>query len=291
MKKIKKLHSLVVSILLFLILGIGAVMMMFPDASGSIIGYRMYTILSDSMEPSIPVDSLVIVRSLQNGEQPLQTDVITFEADRFGQPIILTHIYDKSELVDGVMYYRTHPFGEDTYDPYNVPYENIKGVYVYHIPHIGKFMLFIGSPYGSCLLVVSAFIIFLYQYANEHFDLDEEISLSHSRHRRKYHEHEAILVKHLKLNVENDHAIVSGELLNATSIAVYKVKAKLIFLDMDDNIVFTKQAFLIQRDALGVHEHRKWSYECMYDSNIKDVYIEILEAKKVLRKNHNTFRC
>lgn len=127
-----------------------------PQAMESYLPFRFYTVLTDSMSPDIPPMSLVLVHQL-SPDAPLELEpeqVITFRADRFGKEIIQTHHFSHTEWDEelGQTIYRTHPQSTQNLDFYKTTREDILGVYVMSLPHLGKLLLFLKSPWGLILL-------------------------------------------------------------------------------------------------------------------------------------------
>lgn len=139
----------------YLFLGVcvaaGVLALLFPEKISEYSGHQMYVVLTDSMEPRIPVFSLVVTRRTKPDEtlhlQPGQ--IITFRADRFGDPIVLTHHFHHKEVnEEGDIIYRTNAEGEEELDYYETKREDIIGTYRFHIPWVGKVFLFLKSDFG-----------------------------------------------------------------------------------------------------------------------------------------------
>lgn len=121
----------------------------FPDIHQKIIPYRFYNVLTDSMEPKIGTNSLVLMKTCDDSMEIEKDDIITFLANRFGEKIVVMHRFSHTEMnKDGETVYRTHPEGSNTLDMYQTKREDILGVYLWHIPYIGKFILFLKSIFG-----------------------------------------------------------------------------------------------------------------------------------------------
>lgn len=132
----------VLSLLLFL--GI-----LFPNLSSSVFPYRFYHVLTNSMEPTIKTNSLVLVKGYDDSVSLEKDDIIVFWATRFGERIVIMHRFSHTETnEEGQTIYRTHPEGSDALDVYETKAEDLLGVYLFHIPYIGKFALFVKSGFG-----------------------------------------------------------------------------------------------------------------------------------------------
>lgn len=130
--------------LLFIVSGI-----LLPDLYNKKIPFSFYTIITDSMESKIPVDSLVLVKTYKSDMKIKKDDIITFRTERFGEPIVITHRFSHTETSeDGSVIYKTHPEKSKTTDPYETTQNDILGIYVFHIPYLGKIILFLKSQFG-----------------------------------------------------------------------------------------------------------------------------------------------
>lgn len=163
MKKIKLiLKALFFVIVVSLLLFIGS-MFIYPEETSQFIGYRFFTVLTDSMEPRIPTYSVVCSKVITEKE-PLDLkkgDIITFKANRLGEDIIITHHFNKMQANDkGEMFYRTNAEGKENLDLYETRRSDIIGRYVFHIPYAGKIILFLKSPFGL-IMYGELFIIWL----------------------------------------------------------------------------------------------------------------------------------
>ena len=149
--KILKLSLKIISYIVMALLIVYIALMIFaPKKMNNIINYKFYTVLTNSMEPRIPTYSLVCVKKFKPDEpinlKPQQ--IITFHADRFGEKIIITHHFNKIEKdSNGNIIYRTNAEGKDNLDMYDTKRSDLIGTYVFHIPYIGKTMLFFKSKF------------------------------------------------------------------------------------------------------------------------------------------------
>lgn len=72
-------------------IGYAVCMRVWPEETAAFVGYRFYTVVTGSMEPTIPTTSVVLTRCLKEGETPQPGQILTFKADRLGEEIVLTH--------------------------------------------------------------------------------------------------------------------------------------------------------------------------------------------------------
>lgn len=134
---------------------------LFPEKFQNIMPYRFYNVLTNSMEPTIGVNDLVLIKTYRSGMSIKKNDIITFHAKRFGEPVIITHRFSHMETnEEGVKVYKTHSEQSKTFDPYETKEEDIIGVYVIHLPYLGKFVLFLKSGFGL-LWICEIIVIFM----------------------------------------------------------------------------------------------------------------------------------
>lgn len=98
---IKRIANIVFVVVVLLLAAYTFLMAKYPEETAQITGYRLYAVLTDSMEPRIPTFSLVCTKVL-DPEEPLHLkkgDIITFKADRFGDDILLTHHFKKQKKI------------------------------------------------------------------------------------------------------------------------------------------------------------------------------------------------
>lgn len=137
-----------------------------PQVANSLPGLQCYTVLSHSMEPRIPVYSLVVTRQFGAQEKVnLQAgDIITFKANRFGEDILITHnFYGTKQNQTNETIYRTIAEGVDHPDAYQTTRRQLVGLYLFHIPYLGKILLFLKSKFGLILLGEECIILLLNQ--------------------------------------------------------------------------------------------------------------------------------
>ena len=125
-----------------------------------IFGFHMYHVLSGSMEPAIPVGSLLYVRSVPP-EDVEEKDIIAFYSSLEDGGII-THRVVKNNVVSGTFQTKGDANGEK--DPMPVPYENYIGEVAGTIPGLGKILIVMTSFYGKiaavCVVVLGAVLNF-----------------------------------------------------------------------------------------------------------------------------------
>lgn len=180
MKKILKLlGNLVFSILLIVLFFYIVGMQFFPKQIKGALGYQTFVILSDSMESTLPVGSLVLSKNLTDEQViPINT-IVSFRVHWGDKEEIFTHYLKKIEIDEtGKERYFTQGEKTEHYDDYVTYREDILGTYVLHIPYIGKFILFLQSPFALIELGIILFISLINRILWNKFDREEKEALT-----------------------------------------------------------------------------------------------------------------
>lgn len=119
-----------------------------------IVGYRSYTVLSGSMEPTYYPGDVVIIKN-KNRVNLSVNDVVTFKED----DKIITHRI--SEIIDKG--YITKGDNNELEDDNILAEEDIIGKVVFKIPKVGYIIEFLAKPYMIAVeMIILAVVILLY---------------------------------------------------------------------------------------------------------------------------------
>lgn len=121
----------------------------------SVLGVKPYVVLTGSMVPAIPVGSLVYTEDvlpddIQEGE------VITFfESQKAfngseGGSVVVTHRVVENDVEASALI--TKGDANDEADLFPIPYENVIGKVVFHLPFLGRVALMLDSISGKAAL-------------------------------------------------------------------------------------------------------------------------------------------
>ena len=153
-------------------------MKFYPDKMKELTGFQTYVILTDSMEPTIPVGSLVIDRCLDDEDEIKENTIISFNVDRLGDDVIFTHYFKKKEVDEsGKERYYTQAENADRYDDYKTYREDILGTYMFHIPYAGKVVQFLQSPFALLELGIILIILLIHHLLWNKFDREEKAQM------------------------------------------------------------------------------------------------------------------
>ena len=126
-----------------------------PVTVPQFMGYEVYNVVSGSMEPEIPVGSVIYVAAAQP-EDIREEDVIAF---RSGDTII-THRVVTNRKLDGE--FVTKGDANELEDMNSVPYENLVGRVEHHFPIVGRLMVVytgtVGKAYVICFAACGAML-------------------------------------------------------------------------------------------------------------------------------------
>ena len=132
----EKIFSIATSVLLAVaILFCGFVMyQIMHNGYVSIFGYSVFHVVSDSMEPTIPVGTLIVCQKT-NIQNIKQNDIITFRSlDTYMLGKMVTHRVDEIKTVDGEIAFVTRGDNNNSVDGHYVTEDNFVGRVVYQTP-------------------------------------------------------------------------------------------------------------------------------------------------------------
>lgn len=124
-------------------------------------GVHLYSVLTGSMEPTLPVNSLIVVRSVADVTTIQAGDVITFEEP--GQTgRLITHRITSFESEGDQISFRTKGDANPIADAWLVSPEAIRGKVVRDFPNAGSLISFLNTPVGIALFVLLPVLILAY---------------------------------------------------------------------------------------------------------------------------------
>lgn len=127
--------SIALQVIAWTLAGIFALIIVLTVVVPRVIGAEPFTVISGSMEPTIPTGSIVVSKHVEAGEVTFG-DVVTYQL-KSGEPLTVTHRVVAVDVVEGKTRYRTQGDANNAEDPLPVRPEQIRGVVTYHIPYVG----------------------------------------------------------------------------------------------------------------------------------------------------------
>ncbi len=156
-KRRKKNVGAVILRILASVLLIAVILLCVPLTVPRLFGYQIYTVISGSMEPDIPLGSLVYVHEM-DPETVMEGDVIAYYGGTNGS--IITHrvVYNQTVAKNFI----TKGDANDIEDMVPVEYERLLGIVVKTIPKLGQILTVFTETRGKLLaaglLVVSVLL-------------------------------------------------------------------------------------------------------------------------------------
>jgi signal peptidase len=128
-----------------------------------LMGWQVYVVEGASMEPSIPMGSIITVRPAVHGE--LQTgDVITF-VDLAHRQARITHRVTEVAALDDRPTIRTRGDANLVEDVWQVPSDQPLGKVVYFVPVVGYLVFYLGTTQAKVALLAAIALLLIYQMA------------------------------------------------------------------------------------------------------------------------------
>jgi len=164
LKKIGKIISNLITIVLFLNLIVMAFVVISSKASGGepqAFGYQFKSVLSGSMEPTFLTGSIIAVKPVEeeNKEKLQVGDVISFVDS---QKRLITHRITETKMSGKYIMYETKGDNNNAADKDLVLSDNVRALYTgFTIPYIGYFINFAQSKEGSAILLIGPGILLL----------------------------------------------------------------------------------------------------------------------------------
>ena len=166
-KTVKKVWNIITSVIVTL-----ALFLAIAFVGVRLVGLRVFTVLSGSMEPAYHTGSLIYVKKVNYTELQFG-DVITFMLD---EDTIATHRIVEvvpDETDSSVLWFRTKGDANEAMDGGLVYYKNVIGTPVFSIPKLGYLANYIQHPPGMYVAISVGAILFLFVILPELFSKDE----------------------------------------------------------------------------------------------------------------------
>lgn len=142
--------------LLGLLLLIGALVVLIPAISGA----TPMTILTQSMEPTYPAGTLIIVKPIEADSIAIG-DPLTYQIES-GKPDVVTHRVVSIETIDGERRFITKGDNNAVADPKPVLPVQVRGTVWYAVPYVGYANTLINGENRAWIVPVAALALFAY---------------------------------------------------------------------------------------------------------------------------------
>jgi signal peptidase len=128
----------------------------YPDKIPDFLGYKPFIVLSGSMEPTILAGDLIVTRAI-TPEQIVKDDIIAFRAD---QNTVVTHRVTDVRTEEGLTFL-TKGDANTGADAKAVGVADLEGIYFWRIAGAGRFAMFLQTPIGMLLFVITPLCLFI----------------------------------------------------------------------------------------------------------------------------------
>lgn len=149
-----RILSIKLKILLFVILPF-VVITLLTAQTDLIRGYKSFVVLTGSMEPNIPVGSIVYTQKTAGYGKG---DIISFTNEK-SQTI--THRVTDVSKKNNVVSFQTKGDANNVTDTNPVPSTSVIGKVIFQVPYVGRFIGFIKTPVGFGLIIVLPTLLFI----------------------------------------------------------------------------------------------------------------------------------
>lgn len=160
-KRVSTLGKVLYIILIILIYNLVLVGISFiskQDFNG-FFGYKAYNITTNSMEPTINIGDIIIVKKVNNEDKIKNGDIISF---RKNSEVVTHRIIDITET-NGEKRYITKGDNNNIPDLEKLSFSQIEGVKVISIPYLGRIVEFLENQIIFLIVILIILIIYLYR--------------------------------------------------------------------------------------------------------------------------------
>lgn len=130
----------------------------------SVFGYYVFRVTSDSMEPTLAVGDVILVKSTP-AEEIHMDDIITFkseESQTYGREV--THrVVQEPENKNGIYYLQTKGDAPRASLDRAITYDQVRGKFIRKMVIIGKLYGFLSKPIGVVVLLGLILLLFGYE--------------------------------------------------------------------------------------------------------------------------------
>lgn len=156
MKKILYYILFLVIVLPFLIFNLTLIIKskLYPDKIADFMGYKPFIVMSGSMETTINIGDLVIVKKV-NSSNIHTGDIIAFK----NGDIVISHRVREVINDSGTYKFKTKGDNNNVADDFIVSSDAIEGIFVNKIPGLGSILLFLGKPIGLLMVILVIIIV------------------------------------------------------------------------------------------------------------------------------------
>ena len=128
----------------------------------NIFGYKSFIIKTNSMEPTIDINDVIITKKVQEEEIKVQ-DIITFIKDNE----VITHRITKIENEENIKKYTTKGDNNNIEDSFKITYDNIEGKHILTIPNLGVIVKVLENQIIFLIILLIILICIFFRIQNQ----------------------------------------------------------------------------------------------------------------------------
>ena len=169
MQAVKKIGSIVISVVMWIIILVSALYAFTTLATkddgsvSNLAGFTPMTVQSDSMSPTFDQGDLIVIKQCDTSSLQVG-DIVTFHTIVDGQYALNTHRIVSIDELNGMHSFTTKGDNNDIADQHVISDGDIVGKYVLKIPYLGKVMDILSSSMGFLIIIVIPMLLFfIYQ--------------------------------------------------------------------------------------------------------------------------------
>ena len=130
----------------------------YPNKIPNLFGYKVFAIVSGSMEPTINIGDVIIVQEVKKEDLKVG-DIITFKESDNTQATVTHRIVNITERNEETMY-ETRGDHNNTNDEKLVKYQDIEGIYKLKIEKIGNTFMKFKSGTFVIIVIIAGYLIY-----------------------------------------------------------------------------------------------------------------------------------
>lgn len=163
---VRKVFNVIATVfLIFLILIVIVIFIARTNGkSPSLFGYHVFRVSSDSMEPTLKVKEIILVKEVKP-EEVSTGDIVTYVGERGEfKDLTITHRVYSGPTKHGDTYWLTTKGDKEGAEPDpEIPFDRVEGKYIRSLPVIDKMYTFFLSPGGLIAFIGLIVVLFGYE--------------------------------------------------------------------------------------------------------------------------------
>ena len=163
---VKKIINILSTVLLVILVAV-VVFVFIARISGkspSIFGYHVFRVSSGSMEPTLEIGDIILVKEVP-AEEIHVGDIITYNGEEgdLADKVITHQVIEEPYDVGGVWHFQTQGIAEGASPDPSITYDQIEGKFQTKLALLNKLYSFFLTPYGLIIFVFIIIALFGYE--------------------------------------------------------------------------------------------------------------------------------